>query len=102
MKTIDESIAYCGVDCGVCGDYTAGTCPGCRKSVWPTDDPCPPVGCCRRRGISCCGECGDFPCGMMRGFYEESESHRAAGERMRQWHSAAGEEESGNYRRKMQ
>ena len=108
MKTIDESIAYCGVDCGVCGDYTAGTCPGCRKSVWPAKDPCPPVGCCGRREISCCGECGDFPCEMMRGFYEESESHRAAGERMRQWHSAAGEAGSGNYgqikpdRRKMQ
>ena len=87
MTGIDETIGYCGVDCGACGDSAAGVCPGCRNTVWTPEDPCPPVGCCRRRGISCCGECADFPCEMMGGFYEESDSHRAAGERMRQWHT---------------
>ena len=47
MTIIDETIGYCGVDCGACGDYTTGICPGCRKTVWPAEDPCPPVGCCR-------------------------------------------------------
>ena len=75
-------IAYCGVDCAACADYTEKKCPGCRKSEWPDGDPCPPVACCQKRGIEVCGQCADFPCEMMREFYEESDSHRAAGERM--------------------
>lgn len=77
----------CGVDCAACPDFISAKCPGCRKSVWPDDDPCPPVGCCTRRQIPCCGACADFPCGMMEEFFAESESHRAAGERMHRWHA---------------
>ena len=79
--------AFCGVDCAACPDLTAGVCPGCRKTEWG-DDPCPPVACCRERGIDRCGLCPDFPCAMMRDFYGESESHRQAGERMRALHEA--------------
>ena len=75
-------IGYCGVDCAACDDLTSGKCPGCRKTEWPADDPCPPAGCCARRKIPFCGDCGEFPCGMMRDFYEESDSHRAARDRM--------------------
>ena len=75
-------IAYCGVDCAACPDLGSGKCPGCRQTVWPEDDPCPPVACCRRKNISCCGECADFPCPMMAEFYDESDSHRAAQARM--------------------
>ena len=83
MDLLSEQIAFCGVDCAVCSDYTEKKCPGCRKTEWPADDPCPPVGCCQKRGIRVCGQCDDFPCRMMREFYEESDSHRAAYERMR-------------------
>lgn len=71
-------IAYCGVDCAVCTDYKTNKCPGCRKSVWPDGNPCMPVACCERRGISLCGQCAEFPCAEMKAFYEESESHKKA------------------------
>ena len=78
-----ERVGYCGVDCAVCPDFLNGTCPDCRSSVWPEGDPCPPIACCREKGIEACGACGDFPCQRMAEFYEESDSHRAAFERMR-------------------
>ena len=78
-----ESIGYCGVDCAACPDFTGGVCPGCRKSTWPDGDACPPVACCQGKGIDVCGRCPDFPCKMMAEFYEESEGHRKALERMR-------------------
>ena len=80
----DNPIACCGVDCAVCPDFTAKTCPGCRKSEWPDGDPCAPIACCQEKNIGCCGRCDDFPCAMMREFYEESDSHRAAYARMRE------------------
>ena len=79
---VEDWIAYCGVDCRPCPDLASGKCPGCRKTAWG-EDPCMPVGCCRGKGIECCGECGAFPCPMMAEFYEESESHREAYRRMR-------------------
>ena len=78
----DLMTAYCGVDCSVCSDYTGGKCPGCRQSDWQEGNICPPVACCRKKRISCCGECPSFPCADMKAFYEESESHRHAFERM--------------------
>lgn len=75
-------IAYCGVDCAACPDYLTGKCPDCRHSEWPDGDACMPIVCCQRKGIDCCGRCDVFPCGDMTGFYEESESHRAACVRM--------------------
>jgi hypothetical protein len=82
MDMLNELIAFCGVDCGACPDYSEQKCPGCRRTEWPADDPCPPVACCGKRGIAVCGQCEDFPCQMMREFYEESDSHRAAYARM--------------------
>ena len=78
----NDLIAYCGVDCSVCPDYTEGICPGCRQTEWREGDECMPVECCRKRGISCCGECMAFPCEDMKAFYSESESHRLAYGRM--------------------
>ena len=77
-----ERIAFCGVDCAVCPDYTGGGCPGCRETEWPEGDACLPVACCREKGISFCGECAAFPCGEMKEFYIESESHEQAFARM--------------------
>lgn len=79
---MNERIAYCGVDCAVCTDYTDDKCPGCRKTDWKPDDICLPVECCRKKEISCCGECPSFPCAEMEGFYTESESHALAFTRM--------------------
>ena len=77
-----SNIAYCGVDCSACPDRTGGKCPGCRETEWQKGDECMPVSCCKSRGITCCGECGDFPCPDMKGFYEESDPHRLAYARM--------------------
>ena len=70
-------IAYCGVNCAACPDFTAGKCPGCRQTVWG-DDPCMPVRCCGEKGILHCGDCPTFPCEDMRAFFEESEGHKEA------------------------
>ena len=83
---VEKRIAYCGVDCAVCADFTQGKCPGCRKTVWEPGDECMPIACCQRQNISCCGQCPDFPCEDMKAFYEESEGHREAFERMRSLH----------------
>ena len=77
-----DMIAYCGVNCVVCPDYTAKKCPGCRQTKWSEGDICFPVECCRQKEISLCGECAAFPCSEMAGFYEESESHKEAYARM--------------------
>ncbi len=82
MSELDH-IGYCGVDCADCPDYLSGKCPDCRRSEWPDGDPCMPIARCRRKGIESCGQCDVFPCGDMAGFYEESESHRAAYARMK-------------------
>ncbi len=75
-------IAYCGVDCSVCPDRLADKCPGCRQTAWKEGNECMPVACCGKKGASFCGQCPDFPCGDMKVFYEESESHRQAYARM--------------------
>ena len=69
---------FCGVDCSECPDLAGGKCPGCRQTEWKAGDECMPVACCMKRSISCCGECGDFPCDDMKEFYEESDGHRKA------------------------
>ena len=81
--TDDLMIAYCGVDCSACPDFTGAKCPGCRQTVWEAGDECMPVACCREKGIDFCGRCPDFPCPDMVAFYRESESHAEAFERMR-------------------
>ena len=75
---MNDPIAYCGVDCAACHDFTSGKCPGCRKTQWDAGDECMPVACCRERHIAYCGECGEFPCADMADFYKESESHEKA------------------------
>ena len=79
-------IAYCGVDCAACADFTGGKCPGCRQTDWKPGDACMPVECCRRKGIESCGECPSFPCPDMAEFYRESESHERAYARMKAVH----------------
>ena len=82
MERDEMMIAYCGVDCSACSDYSDGKCPGCRLTEWKEDKICLPVACCRKRGIVSCGECTSFPCVDMREFYMESDSHKRAYMRM--------------------
>ena len=75
-------IAYCGVNCSDCVDLKNDKCPGCRKTEWKNDDICMPVLCCKKKGVSLCGECAEFPCKDMEAFYHESKSHEKAYELM--------------------
>ena len=79
---MDNSIAYCGVDCAACPDYSKGICPSCRQTEWKEDDLCMPVKCCREKSIDVCAFCDGFPCESMAEFYEESDGHRDAYRRM--------------------
>ena len=82
-KAMNDNIAYCGVDCSVCPDYLDKSYPSCRLTEWTEEDICMPVRCCREKGIEFCGACDSFPCKDMAEFYEESDSHRKALERMK-------------------
>lgn len=73
-----ERIGYCGVDCGACGDYASGACPGCRASAHTASEDCPTVTCCEERNIDFCSGCAQFPCAGMQAFFAESDSHREA------------------------
>lgn len=74
-------IGFCGVNCAACPDSVSKKCPGCRQTEWG-DDPCMPVRCCAERNILHCGECEAFPCPDMKAFFEESDGHREAFERL--------------------
>ena len=62
-----ETIACCGIDCGLCPRfYTKGSsvCPGCGgldfKEVHPS---CGVLTCCAvKKGFEVCSECSDYPC----------------------------------------
>ena len=86
---MENRIAYCGVDCFACRDYQDGVCPSCKLTRWKDDDICMPVRCCREKGVEFCAFCGGFPCGDMAEFYTESESHKAAYQRMRSMRAAS-------------
>lgn len=53
----------CGFFCGVCPDWRAGSCAGCREAHGPGD--CFTRDCTERRGLDFCTLCGEFPCGAL-------------------------------------
>ncbi len=61
MKTIAvnaDLIAYCGLYCGSCKKYVAGSCPGCHennKASW-----CKIRSCNMEHGYASCAECKEF------------------------------------------
>ena len=61
MKELRETVAYCGLICGVC--YGLGPEPcDCRTAPKPQEADCYQRNCCIEKGINGCWECGDFPC----------------------------------------
>ena len=59
MVELRETVAYCGLICGLCKG--AGKCD-CRTAPKPEEAGCYQRNCCVDKGISGCWECGDFPC----------------------------------------
>lgn len=55
-----KGIAFCGLACAVCSEN--GTCAGCRADGCTDREWCKNLSCCKRKGLSGCWECSDFPC----------------------------------------
>lgn len=56
----------CGVRCNVCENKEKVHCSGClemEKPFWGGD--CAVKSCCEGKGLHHCGECADFPCGVL-------------------------------------
>jgi len=61
------TIGCCGIDCGLCPrHYTDGKsrCLGCGgENFEQKHPPCGYLSCCvKKKGLSVCAECGEFPC----------------------------------------
>ena len=69
-----EALGYCGIYCGVCGNFKKNeNCAGCRKEpalLWD----CEIRVCVMERGFMHCGECAEFPCELLNGFYHEGKA----------------------------
>ena len=64
----------CGIVCSDCEFQESVGCAGCvniDKPFWA--DSCPVKSCCESRGLSNCGECGDFPCDLLNRFAYDPE-----------------------------
>lgn len=72
-------LAYRGLHCGECRSCEENSdvgCEGCRDEPELVDD-CPARACAIRRGIRHCGECDEFPCEVLNGFYTDGVAHHA-------------------------
>ena len=65
----------CGLLCAQCAYREQMNCPGCvhmDKPFW--GDACPVKFCCEGKGHDHCGQCGEFPCGLLHQFaYDEKQ-----------------------------
>jgi len=68
LKTY-ETIACCGLDCGLCPRYyTNGSsrCGGCGGHSFQGNPSCWVLNCCVKKGLEVCGQCNDYPCERLR------------------------------------
>lgn len=58
-----DSIAYCGLVCGMC--HLKSECDGCKNTarLCTRSEVCYQRNCCIQKGIEGCWECAEFPCG---------------------------------------
>jgi len=76
MKNFEE-LAYCGMFCGSCKNYKKGAnCLGCRNEDKLLSD-CPTRVCTFEKGLIHCGECFEFPCKILKEFYEDGIPHHS-------------------------
>ncbi len=70
-----EKLGYCGIYCGGCSNFKEKVnCQGCREEKSLLED-CPTRACAIQKGIMYCGECNDFPCEQLSGFYNDGVKH---------------------------
>lgn len=65
----------CGLLCSQCQYREPMRCPGCVRMAKPFwGESCPVKACCEGKGHAHCGQCGDFPCELLRQFaYDEKQ-----------------------------
>lgn len=64
----------CGIACGECEFKEKMGCKGCvniQKPFW--GESCPVKSCCEQKNHRHCGECGQFPCGLLISFAYDKE-----------------------------
>jgi len=70
-----EKLSYCGIYCGGCVNFKKNyDCQGCRFEENLVID-CPTRACAIASGLTHCGECEEFPCKMLKDFYEDGIPH---------------------------
>lgn len=74
----------CGIRCSEkdCKKEFGLDCPGCAKALDAPWGHCPIKACCETKGLLHCGECGEFPCGMLHDFAYDKEHGDGTGERL--------------------
>lgn len=64
----------CGILCSECSYREAMGCSGCCEVENPFWGSCPVKACCQQKQHEYCGQCGEFPCGLLKQFaYDENE-----------------------------
>lgn len=64
----------CGILCSECEFANSMGCKGCVKIEDPFWGECPVKKSCEGKGHTHCGECGEFPCGLLHKFaYDEKQ-----------------------------
>lgn len=56
----EKLLGKCGFYCGCCPTYIGGGCAGCMEEHISGD--CFTRDCVLTKGLTCCGECKEFPC----------------------------------------
>ena len=86
MKMVESR---CGALCSQCEYREHANCKGCiviKKPIW--GESCPVKSCCEDRGYQHCGQCSEFPCGLLNEFAYDKE-HGDDGKRIETcclWH----------------
>lgn len=76
------SSSYCGIDCAACSWREKQNCRTCRQykgDIWHGS--CAVAKCCIGRGLEDCGQCAEYPCGLLKG-YAFDRQHGDGGERL--------------------
>ena len=64
----------CGIVCSECEYRESMGCTGCANITKPFwGESCPLKSCCESKPLAHCGECGDFPCGILTAFAYDKE-----------------------------
>jgi len=57
----------CGLDCAQCAFREKMSCGGCIETFGkPFHGTCPVAQCCQEKGQVHCGQCAEFPCGLLK------------------------------------